>query len=130
MPHMWCPWKYWLASQLLPFYVQETKKTSSLKKNLKDIKEYSYFWWKRSIECSTSLGPLSRELAKCFCLAELSAPQCRIPCEVCIQLGDCLHRVWQVGTQNAGRKKLVRKLVTQNARRIRIIACVCLWVCG
>ena len=64
MPNMWCPWQYWLASQWLPCYVQELKKTSSFRKNLKDIKEYSYFWWKWSIEYSTSLGPLSRETGK------------------------------------------------------------------
>lgn len=66
MPDMWCPWKYWLACQWHPCYVHELKKTSSLKKNLKDIKEYSYFWWKWSTEYSTSLGPLSKETGKVF----------------------------------------------------------------
>lgn len=48
------------------------------------------------------MSQIVEKLVKRFCLTELPALQWWMPWEVCIHLGDCLYRVWQVGTHPSG----------------------------
>lgn len=113
MSDMWCPWKYWLACQWLPYYAQELKKTSSWRKIWMISKSIS-----SELKYSASLGPPSRETGQVFLL-------CRAPCPLMLDALRSVHPLKALCTQGVTNRDPPLRCV--HAYFPRAFSPVCRW---